>query len=140
MQKLVHAHTVVDQPRVPVPIPAGPRARKALSWCLSRCAEIYPLVFSVSVGLAIGAFSLGPHGLFDPDVNVSCDRRETPAWERYKPEEGQAFSRNRHHLANLKPNPVDTFPRLVSFKRRPMNHSLSSCKESTVALDSFLKT
>ncbi|EEY63030.1 uncharacterized protein PITG_14663 [Phytophthora infestans T30-4] len=110
MQKLVHAQAMVEQPRVLVPIPAGPRAKKNFIMVSSRDAEIYPLVVSVSVGLAIGAFSLIRHGLFDPDVNVSRDRRETPAWERYKPEEGQAFSRNRHLLANLKPNPVNTFP------------------------------
>ncbi|ETI53198.1 hypothetical protein F441_03792 [Phytophthora nicotianae CJ01A1] len=110
MQKLVHAHGVVGQPQVRVPVPAGPRAKENFIMVSSRDPEIYPLVFSVSVGVAIGALSLLRNGLFNPDVNLNRGRRETPAWERYKPEEGEAFSRIHHHLANLKPNPVNTFP------------------------------
>ncbi|OWZ04253.1 putative mitochondrial protein [Phytophthora megakarya] len=109
LQKLRGNSTVVKQPKVPIPVPTGPKTRKSFIVVSSRDVEIYPLVFCVSVGLAIGAFSIVRHLTIDPDVNVSRDRRETPAWKRYKPEEGQAFSRNRHHFANLKPNPVNTF-------------------------------
>ncbi|KAL3659920.1 hypothetical protein V7S43_015220 [Phytophthora oleae] len=113
MQKLRHVRgnpSIVEQPKVPVPVPTGPRAKKSFILVSSRDAEIYPLVFCVSVGFAIGAFSLVRHMTLNPDVNLSRHRRETPAWERYKAEEGKSFSRNRHHLANLKPNPVNTFP------------------------------
>ncbi|EGZ14647.1 hypothetical protein PHYSODRAFT_264002 [Phytophthora sojae] len=101
---------IVEQPEVPVPVPAGPRDHRSFIWVSSRDAEIYPLVFCVSVGFVIGTFSLVRHLMLNPDVNLSRDRRETPAWERYKPEEGSKFSRNRHHFANLKPNPVNQFP------------------------------
>ncbi|KAK1940932.1 hypothetical protein P3T76_007638 [Phytophthora citrophthora] len=115
MQKLRNVRgiqSLVEQPKVPVPVPVptGPSAKKSFILVSSRDAEIYPLVFCVSVGLAIGAFSLVRHLTLNPDVSLSRQRRETPAWERYKAEEGETFSRNRHHLANLKPNPVNTFP------------------------------
>lgn len=101
---------VVEQPKVPVPVPTGLRDKRSFIWVSSHDAEIYPLVFCVAVGVAIATFSGIRHLTFNPDVNLSRDRRETPAWERYKPEEGKTFSRNRHHFANLKPNPVNTFP------------------------------
>ncbi|GMF18102.1 unnamed protein product [Phytophthora lilii] len=119
MQKLRNMRgnpAVVEQPQVPVPVPAGPRDKRSFIWVSSHDAEIYPLVFCVSVGFAIGAFSLARHMMFNPDVNMSRGRRETPTWERYKPEDGKAFSRNRHHLANLKPNPVNTFPEAVALQ------------------------
>ncbi|KAG6616334.1 NADH-ubiquinone reductase complex 1 MLRQ subunit [Phytophthora cinnamomi] len=101
---------IVEQPEVPVPVPTGPRGKQGFIWVSSRDFEIYPLVFCVSVGCAIGVFSITRHLMLNPDVNLSRDRRETPAWERYKPEEGKKFSHNRHHFANLKPNPVNQFP------------------------------
>ncbi|ETI53197.1 hypothetical protein F442_03797 [Phytophthora nicotianae P10297] len=118
MQALRNTHALMEQPKVPVSMPTGPRAKKSFIVVSSRDIEIYPLVFSVSVGLAIGAFSLVRHVLFNPDVNLNRGRRETPAWERYKPEEGEAFSRNRHHFANLKPNPVNTFPEAHKLQER----------------------
>ncbi|KAG3124115.1 hypothetical protein PI124_g23376 [Phytophthora idaei] len=114
MQKFRNTRAVVVQPQVPVPVPTGPRAKKNFILVSSRDPEIFPLVFCVSVGFGIGAFNLVRHMMFNPDVNMSRDRRETPAWERYKPEVGKAFSRNRHHFANLKPNPVNTFPEALT--------------------------
>ncbi|KAG7387877.1 hypothetical protein PHYPSEUDO_013528 [Phytophthora pseudosyringae] len=119
MQKLRNMRgnpALVEQPMVPVFVPTGPRAEKSFMVVSSRDPEIYPLVFCVSVGIAIGTFSLVRHVLLNPDVNLSRHRRETPAWERYKPEEGKKFSRNRHHLANLKPNPVNTFPESLTLQ------------------------
>ncbi|POM66786.1 Hypothetical protein PHPALM_17295 [Phytophthora palmivora] len=107
---------VVEQPKAPVPVPTGPRVKKSFVMVSSRDVEIYPLLFCVSVGFMIGTFSLARHVMFNPDVNMGRGRRETPAWERYKPEEGKAFSRNRHHLANLKPNPVNTFPESLTLQ------------------------
>ncbi|KAL4115086.1 hypothetical protein PRIC2_013981 [Phytophthora ramorum] len=101
---------VVEQPKVPVPVPTGPRAKRSFIRVSSRDAEIYPLVFCVTVGVVLGAFSCIRHMMFNPDVSVSRDRRKTSAWERFKSEEGDAFSRNRHHFATLKPNPINTFP------------------------------
>ncbi|ETO81854.1 hypothetical protein F444_03892 [Phytophthora nicotianae P1976] len=118
MQKFLNRRAVVDQPDIPVPVPTGPRAKKSFIMVSSGDVEIYPLVFCVSIGFVIGAFSLARHVLFNPDVNLSRDCRETPAWERYKPEEGKAFSQNRHHLANLKPNPVNTFPEALTLQER----------------------
>ncbi|KAL7685249.1 putative NADH-ubiquinone reductase complex 1 MLRQ subunit [Plasmopara halstedii] len=100
---------VLEQSEVPVTVPTGPRSKKGFMMVNSRDFEIYPLVICVSVAYAIGAFSLIRHAMWDPDVNGSRYRRETPAWERYKPEEGQAFSQNHRLFANLKPNPVNTF-------------------------------
>ncbi|CAH0484869.1 unnamed protein product [Peronospora farinosa] len=100
----------VEQPKVPVPVPTGPRDKRSFAWVSSHDAEIYPLLLCVAVGAAIAVFSGVRHLMFNPDVNVSRDRRETPAWDRYKSEEGKTFSRNRHHFANLKPNPVNQFP------------------------------
>ncbi|KAF4027388.1 NADH-ubiquinone reductase complex 1 MLRQ subunit [Phytophthora infestans] len=118
LQKFLNRRAVVEQPQIPVPVPTGPRAEKSFIMVSSRDAEIYPLVFCVSVGFAIGAFSLVRHLLLNPDVNLSRERRETPAWERYQPEDGESFSRNRHHLANLKPNPVNTFPEALTLQER----------------------
>lgn len=106
----------LERPEVPVTVPTGPRAKKNFMMVTSRDFEIYPLVLCVSVGYAIGAFSLLRHAMWDPDVNGNPYRRETPAWDRYKPEEGQAVSRNHHLFANLKPNPVNTFSK--SFKHQ----------------------
>lgn len=117
MQKLRQVRSIVEQPKVPVPVPTGPRAKKSFILVSSRDPEIYPLVFCVSVGLAIGAFSLVRHMTLNPDVNLSRHRRETPAWKRYKAEEGKTFSQNRHHLANLKPNPVNTFPESLALQK-----------------------
>lgn len=101
---------IVEQPEVPVPVPAGPRDKRSFLWVSSRDTEIYPLVFCVSAGIAMGAFSLIRHMMLNPDVNLSRHRRETPTWERYTPEEGTKYSRDRHHFANLKPNPINQFP------------------------------
>jgi hypothetical protein len=98
------------QPEVPVPVPTGPRASRSFVWVSSRDTEIYPLVFCVAVGVAIGTFSGVRHLALNPDVSLSRHRRETPSWERYTPEEGETCSRNRHHLATLKPNPVNALP------------------------------
>ncbi|CAH0478935.1 unnamed protein product [Peronospora belbahrii] len=80
----------VEQPKVVVPVPTGPRDKRHFTWVSSRDAEIYPLMLCVAVGTAIAGFSAVRHLMFDPDVNVSRDRRETPAWERYEPEEESA--------------------------------------------------
>ncbi|KAI9919721.1 hypothetical protein PsorP6_017676 [Peronosclerospora sorghi] len=109
MLKVRHTTSVVEQPSVPVPVPTGPNQKRSFIWVSSRDAEIYPLVFCVVVGLALATFSSVRHLAANPDVNLSRERRETPAWERYKPEEGKTFARNRHHFANLKPNPVNQF-------------------------------
>lgn len=101
---------VVEQPKVPVPVPTGPRAKRKFMLVPSRDAEIYPLLLCVSVGMTLAVLSLIRHTMFNPDVNMSRDRRETPAWERYNREEGKQFRRNRHHLATLHPNPVNTYP------------------------------
>ncbi|CAH0520218.1 unnamed protein product [Peronospora belbahrii] len=80
---------------------------KALQYAWKHC----------QVGTVIAGFSVVRHLMFDPDVNVSRDRRETPTWERYDTEEGKkTFSRNRHHLANLKPNPINTFEESAALK------------------------
>ncbi|CAH0478931.1 unnamed protein product [Peronospora belbahrii] len=113
----MHGNTAkVEQPKVVVPVPAGPRNKRSFIWVSSRDAEIYPLVLCVAVGTVIAGFSVVRHLMFDPDVNVSRDRRETPTWERYDTEEGKTFSRNRHHLANLKPNPINTFEESAALK------------------------
>ncbi|CEG43262.1 NADH-ubiquinone reductase complex 1 MLRQ subunit [Plasmopara halstedii] len=114
--RLRNMRGIVEQPKVSVPVPTGPKAKKGFMMVSSHDVEIYPLVVCVSVGLGIGAYSLVRHIMSNPDVNLSRDRRETPAWERYKPEEGKAFSQNRHHLANLKPNPVNTFPEALKIQ------------------------
>ncbi|KAG7395383.1 hypothetical protein PHYBOEH_003893 [Phytophthora boehmeriae] len=98
---------VVEQPKVPVLVPTGPRAKRKFTLVPSRDAEIYPLMFCVSVGYALGVFCCLRHLLFNPDINISRHRRETPAWERYNREDGEMFRHNRHHLANLCPNPVN---------------------------------
>ncbi|CAH0513915.1 unnamed protein product [Peronospora belbahrii] len=79
---------------------------KALQYAWKHC----------QVGTVIAGFSVVRHLMFDPDVNVSRDRRETPTWERYDTEEGKTLSRNRHHLANLKPNPINTFEESAALK------------------------
>ncbi|TDH74237.1 uncharacterized protein CCR75_007822 [Bremia lactucae] len=109
LRSVRNARTMVEHPSVPVPVPTGPKADKSFMVVSSRDPEIYPLVFCVSVGFAIGAYSLVHHVLSNPDINLTHDRRETPTWERYKAEEGESFTQNRHHLANLKPNPINTF-------------------------------
>ena len=111
MQKIRNVRTAtMEQPKVPVPVPTGPRGKRSFMWVSSHDAEIYPLLLCVAVGATIAVFSGVRHLMIDPDVNVSRDRRETPAWDRYKPEEGKTFSRNRHSFANLQPNPVNQLP------------------------------
>uniref|UniRef100_M4BG34 Uncharacterized protein n=1 Tax=Hyaloperonospora arabidopsidis (strain Emoy2) TaxID=559515 RepID=M4BG34_HYAAE len=99
----------VGQPKVPVPIPAGPSDERSFIWVSSRDAEIYPLVLCVGLGVSVAVFSGVRHLTSDPDVNFSRERRETPAWERYEPEEGKTVLRNHHNFANLKPNSINTF-------------------------------
>uniref|UniRef100_A0AAV1UUQ8 Uncharacterized protein n=1 Tax=Peronospora matthiolae TaxID=2874970 RepID=A0AAV1UUQ8_9STRA len=108
-QKIRGNLAAVSQPKVPVPMPTGPSDKRGFIWVSSRDAEIYPLVLCVGLGVSVAVFSGVRHLTSDPDVNVSRDRRETPAWERYEPEEGKTFSRNRHNFANLQPNPINTF-------------------------------
>ncbi|ETP22995.1 hypothetical protein F441_03802 [Phytophthora nicotianae CJ01A1] len=93
--------------------------------------EIYPLVFCVSIGFVIGAFSLARHVLFNPDVNLSRDCRETPAWERYKPEEGKASHRTATTWRISSRTRSTLFQRLLRFKSEPTNLSPSTCKEVT---------
>uniref|UniRef100_A0AAV1URL1 Uncharacterized protein n=1 Tax=Peronospora matthiolae TaxID=2874970 RepID=A0AAV1URL1_9STRA len=108
-QKIRGNLAAVGQPKVPVPIPIGPSDKRSFIWVASRDAEIYPLVLCVGLGVSVAIFSGVRHLTSDPDVNFSRERRETPAWERYEPEEGKAFSRNHHNFANLQPNPINTF-------------------------------
>ncbi|KAG7384835.1 hypothetical protein PHYBOEH_009271 [Phytophthora boehmeriae] len=103
-------HAVSEQPEVPVPVLTKPRAKRKFKLVPSRDAEIYPLMFCVSVGSTLGAVCCLRQLLFSPDVNVSRHRRETPAWERYKREDGQQYWHTHHQLANLRPNPVNTSP------------------------------
>ncbi|KAG7384836.1 hypothetical protein PHYBOEH_009272 [Phytophthora boehmeriae] len=98
---------VVEQPMVPVPVPSGPRVLRKFTLVPSRDAEIYPLMFCVSVGSTLGVVCCLRQLLFSPDVNVSRHRRETPAWERYKREDGQQYWHIHHQLANLRPNAVN---------------------------------
>ncbi|CAH0484868.1 unnamed protein product [Peronospora farinosa] len=107
----------MEQPKVPVPVPTGPRDKQSFAWVSSRDPEIYPMLLCVAVGVGIAAFSGVRHLMSDPDVNVSRDRRETPAWDRYKPEEGDSFSRNHHSFANLKPNPINQFPESATLQK-----------------------
>uniref|UniRef100_A0AAV1UUQ5 Uncharacterized protein n=1 Tax=Peronospora matthiolae TaxID=2874970 RepID=A0AAV1UUQ5_9STRA len=118
MQKLHRSSAGVEQPKVPVPVPAGPRDKRSFFWVSSRDIEIYPLVLCVAVGMTIAVFSGVRHRSFNPDVNLSRDRREAPAWERYEPEEGKTYSRDRHHFANLKPNPVNQFSESATLQER----------------------
>ena len=118
MQKVYRKSAVVEQPKVPVPVPTGPRAKRSFFWAPSHDIEIYPLVLCVAVGMTIAVFSGVRHLTFNPDINLSRDRRETTAWERYKPEEGKKFSRNRHHFANLEPNPVNQFPESATLQEK----------------------
>ena len=108
MQKIRGNISAVGQPKVAVPMPTGPTDKRSFIWVSSRDAEIYPLVLCVGLGVGVAIFSGVRHLTSDPDVNLNPDRRETPAWERYEPEEGKTFSRNRHNFANLIPNPVNT--------------------------------
>ncbi|RLN10865.1 hypothetical protein BBJ28_00019058 [Nothophytophthora sp. Chile5] len=100
----------VEQPEVPVVMPTGPTMHHKATMVASHDPEIYPLVLCVSVGVSLGVISCVRHLLKNPDVNLSRHRRETPAWERYNAEESEQFTRARHHLANLRPNPINTYP------------------------------
>ncbi|KAG2506579.1 hypothetical protein JM16_009154 [Phytophthora kernoviae] len=101
---------VVEQLKVPVSVPTGPMVKRKFTLVPSHDVEIYLLIFCVSVRFTLGVFSCLRHVLFNPDVNVSRYRRKTPSWERYNREDGEMFSHNRHHLANLRPNPVNMSP------------------------------
>ncbi|TYZ57759.1 hypothetical protein PybrP1_003671 [[Pythium] brassicae (nom. inval.)] len=91
-----------------VPMVAGPRAKRAFELIPVRDPEIYPLLLCVAVGFAMLALYNVRNLARNPDICLSKKRRETPAIERYDPEDGRRFAKHRARLATLRPNPVNT--------------------------------
>lgn len=103
-------HSAKMQPKILVPMLTGPRSKRWFTLVPSYDAEIYPMAFCVSTAVVLGVYYSLRHVLFNPDISLTPHRRETPTWERCSPEDGKLFRRNRHFLANLCSNAVNTLP------------------------------
>uniref|UniRef100_K3W674 Uncharacterized protein n=1 Tax=Globisporangium ultimum (strain ATCC 200006 / CBS 805.95 / DAOM BR144) TaxID=431595 RepID=K3W674_GLOUD len=83
----------------------GPRSKRKFELIPVRDPEIYPLLICVSTGVALLAVYNVHNLMYNPDVNLRKERRETPAIDRYDPEESRKFVQHREKMASLRPNP-----------------------------------
>ncbi|CCI46812.1 hypothetical protein ABG067_007377 [Albugo candida] len=73
-----------------------------------RDPEIYPLLCCVTLGFGLLAVYSAHAIMYNPDLSLNKERRETPVIDREQEKDAEHFTSHRARLATLRPNPVNT--------------------------------